>query len=77
MGPFEWLLSTPAFHHWHHSRVDHINHNYASMLPVLDRIFGSHYLPAAWPTQYGTETQLPATFSGQLLAPFPASNSRD
>jgi sterol desaturase/sphingolipid hydroxylase (fatty acid hydroxylase superfamily) len=77
MGPFEWLLSTPAFHHWHHSRVDHINHNYASMLPVLDRIFGSHYLPPTWPAQYGTETELPASFSGQLLAPFPApSNSR-
>lgn len=72
LGPFEWLLSTPAFHHWHHSHTDHINHNYASMLPVLDRIFGSHYLPATWPAQYGTETKISPTLSGQLFAPFSA-----
>lgn len=70
MGPFEWLLSTPAFHHWHHSRTDHINHNYASMLPVLDRVFGTHYLPATWPAQYGIQTEAPNTITEQLLTPF-------
>lgn len=70
LGPLEWLLSTPAFHHWHHSRVDHINRNYAAMLPVLDKLFGSYYLPSKWPSQYGSQTLLPPTLSGQLLAPF-------
>lgn len=53
LGPLEWLVATPAFHHWHHTRNDHINHNYASMLPVLDRLFGTHHLPPAWPSEYG------------------------
>ncbi len=69
LGPLEWLVATPAFHHWHHSRNDHINRNYASMLPVLDRLFGSHYLPRHWPAEYGTDTPQAATLGGQLLDP--------
>jgi sterol desaturase/sphingolipid hydroxylase (fatty acid hydroxylase superfamily) len=67
--PLEWLIATPVFHHWHHSRVDHINRNYASMLPVLDRLFGTHYLPDRWPAEYGIDTPHPATLRGQLLEP--------
>ena len=44
-GPLEWLISTPAFHHWHHTRTGPINRNYASTLPWLDWIFGTHHLP--------------------------------
>jgi len=69
LGPLEWLLTTPAFHHWHHSRRDHINHNYAATLPVLDRLFGSHYLPRHWPAEYGSDTPQPQSLSGQLLDP--------
>ncbi|TFW13456.1 sterol desaturase family protein [Duganella callida] len=69
LGPLEWLVSTPAFHHWHHSRNDHINRNYASTLPVLDRIFGTHYLPRHWPAEYGTDTPQADSMSGQLLDP--------
>lgn len=54
LGWFEHILSTPRFHHWHHSRVDHVNRNYASTLPIYDRIFGTHHLPPeAWPPSYG------------------------
>lgn len=54
LGWFEQILSSPRFHHWHHSRVDHVNHNYASTLTFYDRLFGSHYLPPrAWPPSYG------------------------
>ncbi len=28
LGPFEELISSPAFHHWHHTRNDHKDHNY-------------------------------------------------
>lgn len=53
-GPFEHILSSPRFHHWHHSRDDHPNHNYASMLPFFDRLFGTIHFPAkAWPPTYG------------------------
>jgi sterol desaturase/sphingolipid hydroxylase (fatty acid hydroxylase superfamily) len=67
--PLEWLVATPVFHHWHHSRVDHINRNYASMLPILDRVFGTLHLPREWPAEYGIETPQPATLRGQLIAP--------
>ncbi len=69
LGPLEWLVATPAFHHWHHSRHDHINRNYASTLPLLDRLFGTHYLPRHWPAEYGTDTPQPPTLAGQLLNP--------
>jgi sterol desaturase/sphingolipid hydroxylase (fatty acid hydroxylase superfamily) len=69
LGPLEWLVTTPAFHHWHHTRNDHINRNYASTLPVLDRLFGTHYLPRHWPAQYGTDTRVADTLAGQMLDP--------
>ena len=68
-GPLEWLVTTPAFHHWHHSRHEHINRNYASTLPFLDRLFGSHYLPRHWPAEVGTDTLLAPTLSRQLIEP--------
>lgn len=69
LGPLEWLVATPAFHHWHHTRHDHIDRNYASTLPVLDRVFGSHYLPGHWPAEYGTDTPQADTLGGQLIDP--------
>jgi sterol desaturase/sphingolipid hydroxylase (fatty acid hydroxylase superfamily) len=53
LGPFESVLSTPAFHHWHHTLTGPINRNYSSMLPWLDRVFGTHHLPKRWPDEYG------------------------
>ncbi len=32
-----WLITTPAFHHWHHTNDDRRDRNYAAMLPVFDR----------------------------------------
>jgi sterol desaturase/sphingolipid hydroxylase (fatty acid hydroxylase superfamily) len=69
LGPLEWLIATPGFHHWHHTRTDHRDHNYASMLPVMDWLFGTFYLPATWPAAYGTDTPLPNSVLGQLLEP--------
>ncbi len=71
-GPLEQIISTPAFHHWHHSRNDHIDRNFSSMVPMIDRIFGTFYLPRHWPAEYGTDTPMAATLSGQLLDPFAA-----
>ena len=34
LGPLEWLISSPHFHHWHHTLAEPRNRNYASMLPV-------------------------------------------
>lgn len=76
LGVLEWVIATPAFHHWHHSRVEHINRNYASMLPILDKLFGTWYLPQEWPSEYGITSPIASSFSNQLLDPFhrPVSN---
>jgi sterol desaturase/sphingolipid hydroxylase (fatty acid hydroxylase superfamily) len=76
LGVFEEVLSTPAFHHWHHTREDHKDHNYASMLPIYDRIFGTFHLPKTWPVDYGTDTYMPATVTGQLIEPFAPARPR-
>ncbi len=68
-GPLEWLISTPAFHHWHHTRTEHINRNYSSTLPWLDWIFGTHYLPKEWPDAYGIEARMPDSLSEQIAYP--------
>ena len=73
LGPMEWLISTPAFHHWHHTLDEPKNRNYASMLPWLDRIFGTHYLPRdEWPEGYGIDVKLPDSLAGQLAYPLHA-----
>ena len=60
-GVLEHLISSPAFHHWHHVRTGPINTNYASMLPWLDRLFGTHHLPRGqWPSAYGVVPATPA-----------------
>ncbi len=68
-GPLELLVATPAFHHWHHSRTDHIDHNFAATFPWIDRLFGTLYLPAKFPDDYGVQAPLPRTITGQLLSP--------
>ncbi len=70
LGPFEWLLATPGFHHWHHTQGLQRNCNYASIFPWLDRVFGSHYLPNAWPAAYGVPEPTAPTLAGQLVQPF-------
>jgi sterol desaturase/sphingolipid hydroxylase (fatty acid hydroxylase superfamily) len=78
LGPFEEVLSSPAFHHWHHTRTDHRDHNYASMLPFMDRVFGTFYLPKRdWPAEYGIDTPMPSRLDGQFIQPLlPARDQR-
>ena len=72
-GWLEFLLATPAFHHWHHTRHDHINHNYSTVMPWMDWMFGTYYLPRdKWPDSYGIDTPMPEDLAGQLLHPFHA-----
>jgi sterol desaturase/sphingolipid hydroxylase (fatty acid hydroxylase superfamily) len=76
-GPLEWLIASPAFHHWHHTNDDpaSINKNYAPMFPWVDRIFGTLHLPSfRQPTIYGTDTAISPGLTGQLLDPFATSS---
>ncbi|GAB6139307.1 sterol desaturase family protein [Methylosoma difficile] len=72
-GSLEWLISTPAFHHWHHTNDNHqvINKNYAAMFPWIDYLFGTFYLPSKqWPVKYGIDEAISANLLKQLLQPF-------
>jgi sterol desaturase/sphingolipid hydroxylase (fatty acid hydroxylase superfamily) len=68
-GPLEWLISTPAFHHWHHTRTGEVNKNYSSMLPWLDRVFGTYYVPKELPSSYGIDQPMASDLTGQMLQP--------
>jgi sterol desaturase/sphingolipid hydroxylase (fatty acid hydroxylase superfamily) len=73
LSSIEKLVSTPRFHHWHHANdgADVANKNYAALLPIWDRLFGSLHLPrAAFPATYGSTTALPAGLLKQLMFPF-------
>ncbi len=72
-GPLEWLVSTPAFHHWHHTNDGPavINKNYAPMLPWIDWMFGTLYLPKdKQPERYGIDQSVSPVLFGQLIEPF-------
>jgi sterol desaturase/sphingolipid hydroxylase (fatty acid hydroxylase superfamily) len=69
-GPLEWLVSTPAFHHWHHTYDGPINKNYAPLLPFIDVLFRTHYRQGRqWPERYGTEREVPQGLLAQLVDP--------
>jgi lathosterol oxidase len=69
----ERVLVTVRYHHWHHAADKNaVDVNFAIHFPILDRLFGTHYLPkTAWPERYGLiDDSLPLGFFAQLLAPF-------
>jgi len=69
LGPFEKLISSPVFHHWHHCNDRHRNSNFAFIFPFIDRIFGTAWTPGRWPDGYGIDKEIPPTLSGQFLEP--------
>jgi sterol desaturase/sphingolipid hydroxylase (fatty acid hydroxylase superfamily) len=70
MGWLEAVVSTPAFHRWHHTNDEHRDHNYASTLPIYDRLFGTLYLPrSATAPVHGSDTAMPDGIIDQLLSP--------
>lgn len=71
-GWIEWLITTPAFHHWHHTNDGPkvINKNYSALFPWVDKLFGSLYLPASHPEKYGIDEPMPENLARQLIHPF-------
>lgn len=67
-GPWERLFAGPRFHRWHHAR-DGRPANFASMLPVVDLLFGTFALPDAQPPALGLVEPVPESLPGQLLFP--------
>jgi len=71
------VLATPRFHHFHHAaEAEAIDKNFAVHLPILDRIFGTHFLPERrWPQGYGvSNARVARTYLAQILDPFRASS---
>lgn len=69
-GFLEHVISTPFFHHWHHTGDGMRDRNFAAMFSFVDHIFGTYYSPDHWPARYGIDTPMPASLGGQLLKPF-------
>jgi sterol desaturase/sphingolipid hydroxylase (fatty acid hydroxylase superfamily) len=71
-GPLRWVLSTPEFHHWHHANMkEAYNSNYAGLFPVIDKLFGTLYLPVGRrPVSYGVPDVQPKGYLRQLAWPF-------
>ena len=69
-----WVINTPEWHHWHHSLDDEArDKNFG--LPVVDKIFGTAYMPKdKRPAAFGTHSPVPQTGYLQHLAyPFTAA----
>lgn len=69
LGPLEWLISSPAFHHWHHTKNDHRDRNFSFVFPIIDRVFGTAWLPKEWPSEYGINEEISPKLSGQFFDP--------
>lgn len=72
-GPFRYVLASPVFHRWHHTKEDEaIDMNFAGLLPLWDLLFGTFYMPVGkTPTEFGVhDNSVPEKFLGQLVYPF-------
>ena len=70
-GPLRYFLATPQYHHWHHA-VEPVDKNFAVHLPILDKLFGTYYLPGkAWPKAYGLAggNKMPRGYLAQFIQP--------
>jgi sterol desaturase/sphingolipid hydroxylase (fatty acid hydroxylase superfamily) len=66
-----WVINTPEWHHWHHALdSEAINKNYG--IPVIDKLFGTAYLPKEKrPSGFGTADPVPPVgYLQQLAYPF-------
>ena len=73
-SPLQGIVVTPRFHHWHHGiEREAIDVNFAVHFPLLDRMFGTYYLPddGRWPGGYGiAKHPVPRGYLRQFLYPF-------
>ena len=71
-GPLRWLIASPEFHHWHHANQrEAYNTNYAGQLSILDKLFGTMYMPEGQvPEKYGVDDLVPNTYLLHLIYPF-------
>jgi len=69
-GILERIVGTPKFHHWHHAAAP-IDRNFAIHLPLIDRVFGTYWMPEHFPAAYGIDGgPVPRRYLAQLVWPF-------
>lgn len=68
-GWVERIVSTPAFHHWHHTNDVHRDRNFAALLPGVDWLFGTLHLPKSWPPCYGVDEPVRGSIVDELIHP--------
>jgi sterol desaturase/sphingolipid hydroxylase (fatty acid hydroxylase superfamily) len=66
-----WVVNTPEWHHWHHA-IDSDARDKNFGLPVVDKLFGTAYLPKdRRPTGFGVDDPVPQDgYLRQLAYPF-------
>jgi sterol desaturase/sphingolipid hydroxylase (fatty acid hydroxylase superfamily) len=66
-----WVVNTPEWHHWHHA-IDRDARNKNFGLPIVDKLFGTAYLPKdRRPTGFGVDEPVPQDgYLRQLAYPF-------
>jgi sterol desaturase/sphingolipid hydroxylase (fatty acid hydroxylase superfamily) len=72
LGPLRFLVGAPELHHFHHARARETR-NFANLAPWIDLVFGTYHRPEGeerYPL--GLDEPLPASYLGQLVAPFRA-----
>jgi sterol desaturase/sphingolipid hydroxylase (fatty acid hydroxylase superfamily) len=71
-GPLRYVVATPVFHRWHHSKTPAaLDTNFAGLLPLWDWLFGTLYLPRdRWPEDFGVHAMVPEGLAGQIAYPF-------
>lgn len=77
-GPLRALIVSPRFHRWHHSDEAPVrNRNFAGLLPAIDILFGTYYMPRdVRPASFGAGgTRVPDGVLRQLAFPFRQTQS--
>jgi sterol desaturase/sphingolipid hydroxylase (fatty acid hydroxylase superfamily) len=71
-GPLNYIFNTPGLHRWHHSTdLREGNSNYGENLVLFDLLFRTFCNPDRRPpAKIGISEAMPATFLGQVKAPF-------
>jgi sterol desaturase/sphingolipid hydroxylase (fatty acid hydroxylase superfamily) len=72
-GPLRYVVSSPAFHRWHHTtQAEGLDTNFAGLFPFIDLLFGTFYMPEGRrPEAFGIRGEaVPEGLFGQLAYPF-------
>jgi sterol desaturase/sphingolipid hydroxylase (fatty acid hydroxylase superfamily) len=71
-----WVINTPEWHHWHHA-IDGPARDTNFGLPVVDKIFGTAYLPPdRRPTAFGVDDPVPDEgYLRHLAYPFTSAST--